>query len=47
MGRKQSTNAAKKLAMQAIIIGAAALPYAVIIGPVEKDTKTWATNSAM
>lgn len=40
MGRKQNTNAARKLAMQAIIIGAAALPYALMIDPVEKDTKT-------
>ena len=40
MGKKQNTNVARKQAMQAIIIGAAALPYAVMIGPVEKDTKT-------
>ena len=47
MGKKQNTNAARKLAMQAIIIGAATLPYAVIIGPDEKETKTWATNNAV
>ena len=40
MGKKQNTNAARKLAIQAIIIGAATLPYAVIIGPDEKETKT-------
>ena len=40
MGRKQSTKAAKTLAMQAIIIGAAPLPYALISDPVENDTKT-------
>lgn len=40
MGRKQSINAAKKLAMEAIIIITATLPYALISDPVEKDTKT-------
>ena len=40
MGRKQSIIAAKKLPIQAIIIGAAALPYALIIDPVVNDTNT-------
>ena len=40
MGRKQSINVAKTLAIQAIIIGAASLPYALISDPVENDTKT-------
>ena len=47
MGRKQSIIAAKKLPIQAVIIGAAALPYALIIDPVVNDTNTWAKNSAV
>ena len=39
-GRKHSINAARKLATQAVIMGAAALPYALMNDPVEKDTKT-------